>query len=147
MFSKLGWIFGGLQPAYYLRHFVLISPLPLIMLTHIPLTDLETHTVINWNQVLVLALVAISWLIYPFSRFVYESVFNWIMGDNVLIVNALICLIMKLITMVLCFSFAIYLAPIAWIYIFWYFKFGDGKCDFKGDLQDRDGIITVECDD
>ena len=79
--------------------------------------------------------------------FVYESVFNWIMGDNVLIVNALICLIMKLLTMVLCFSFAIYLAPIAWIYIFWYFKFGDGKCDFNGDLQDRDGIITAECDD
>ena len=47
MFRKLGWIFGGLQPAYYLRHFILISPLPLIMLTHIPLTDLETHTVIN----------------------------------------------------------------------------------------------------
>ena len=103
--------------------------------------------VINWNQVLVLALVAISWLIYPFSRFVYESVFNWIMGDNVLIVNALICLIMKLLTTVLCFSFAIYLAPIAWIYIFWYFKFGDGKCDFNGDLQYRDGIITAECDD
>lgn len=46
-----------------------------------------------------------------------------------------------------CFMFAVFLAPIAWIYIFWYFKFGDGRCDFNGDLQDRDGIITVECDD
>ena len=56
-------------------------------------------------------------------------------------------LITKLVTMVLCFLFALFLAPIAWIYIFWYFKFGDGKCDFNGDLQDRDGIITVVCGD
>lgn len=64
-----------------------------------------------------------------------------------MIVNALIMLITKLVTMALCFLFALFLAPIAWIYIFWYFKFGDEKCDFYGDLQDRDGIITVECDD
>ena len=130
MFRKLGWIFCGLQPAYYLRHFILISPLPLFILT-----------------VQGVALITVSWFLYPFSRFVYESVVNWIMGDNILIANALIWLIAKLFTMALCFSFAIFLAPIAWIYIFWYFKFGDGKCDFNGDLQDRDGIITVESDD
>lgn len=146
MFRKLGWIFGGLQPAYYLRHFILISPLPLVMLANAPLIDLETHT-LNWNLVPGFAFVAVSWLIYPFSRFVYESVVNWILGDNVLIANAFIWLIAKLVTMVLCFSLAVFLAPIAWIYIFWYFKFGDGKCDFNGDLQDRDGVITVECDD
>lgn len=146
MFRKLGWIFCGLQPAYYLRHFILISPLPLVMLTHMHLTDVQTHTII-WTQVQGFCFVAVSCFLYPFSRFVYESVVNWIMGDNVLIANALVWLITKLVTITLCFVFGVVLAPIAWIYIFWYFKFGDGKCDFNGDLQDRDGIITVECDD
>ena len=146
MFRKLGWIFCGLQPAYYLRHFILISPLPLFILTHTHLTDVHTHMIV-WSQIQGVALITVSWFLYPFSRFVYESVVNWIMGDNIFIANALIWLIAKLFTMALCFSFAIFLAPIAWIYIFWYFKFGDGKCDFNGDLQDRDGIITVESDD
>ena len=82
MFRKLGWIFGGLQPAYFLRHFILISPLPLIILTHMPLTDMATHTTINWGQVEGFALVTLSWFLYPFSRFVYESVVNWIMGGE-----------------------------------------------------------------
>lgn len=111
------------------------------------LTDMATHTTINWGQVEGFALVTLSWFLYPFSRFVYESVVNWIMGGNIFITNALLWLIMKLLTMSFCFMFAVFLAPIAWIYIFWYFKFGDGRCDFNGDLQDRDGIITVECDD
>ena len=59
MFRKLGWIFCGLQSAYYLRHFILISPLPLVMLANASLTDLEAHT-LNWNLVPCFAFVAIS---------------------------------------------------------------------------------------
>ena len=45
---------------------------------------MATHTVVNCNQVGALTfLVTMSWFLYPFSLFVYESVVNRIMGDGV----------------------------------------------------------------
>ena len=131
MLRKLSWIFCGLKPSYYLRHFILISPLTLFILLHTPLTDKATHTIINWHQVENFTFIFISWLLYPFSRFVYESVVGWLFGNNIFIVNSLIWLIAKLIIVGFCLTFAIVLAPIAWIYLFWYFKFGEGRGDYN----------------
>ncbi len=50
----------------------------------------------------VFTLLLINTLIYPYARFVYESVVGFILGDNVFLVNGLLMLITKYITMGVC---------------------------------------------
>ena len=73
MLRNLIWIIFSLKPSYYFRHFILISPLTLYILFHIPLLDKVTHSEINLNHVESVVYISISWLLYPFSRFVYKT--------------------------------------------------------------------------
>lgn len=50
--------------------------------------------------------------LYPYSRFAYESVTNYIMGDNMLITNTNIFVVVKLMTMAICFAFSIFIAAL-----------------------------------
>ena len=61
-------------------------------------------------------------ILYPFSRFAYESIVEFVMGNNVIISNALLFLTYKYISyaILLCFSFVI--APIGMIILFFYNK-------------------------
>ncbi|HHF2589648.1 TPA: hypothetical protein ACPJUQ_001833, partial [Haemophilus influenzae] len=59
-------------------------------------------------------------LLYPYSRFVYESIIEYILGDNVFFINAPLMLVTKLITMAICFIFSIFIAPIGLIYLYFY---------------------------
>lgn len=61
---------------------------------------------------------AVNVALYPYSRFVYESIVNFIMGDNIFFLNAIFMLLVKLVTMYFCFMFAPLVAPLglAWLY-------------------------------
>ena len=71
--------------------------------------------------------VVFSTFLYPYSRFVYESIVGFIMGDNVFFVNAIFMLIIKLFTMALCFSFAIFIAPVGLVYLYIYHTKNENK--------------------
>lgn len=58
--------------------------------------------------------------LYPYSRFVYKSVADFIFGDNVFFVNALFLLATKFITMLLCYGFAFIIAPLGLLYLYFY---------------------------
>ena len=105
--------FGGLTAQYYFRQFVfgLIFPAFIIYAS----SQSPTH---NALQAGAIAFFAINTVLYPYSRFVYESVVDFIMGKNVFFVNALMLLIVKFFTMLLCWSFAIFIAPVGLIYLF-----------------------------
>jgi len=64
----------------------------------------------------------INTLLYPYARFTYESVVDFILGNNIFFVNAVFMLIAKVITMVICWAFAIYIAPIGLLLIYLYQK-------------------------
>lgn len=59
-------------------------------------------------------------LLYPYSRFVYESVVGFIMGDNVFFTSAVLMLLIKYLTMSLCWVFAIFIAPIGLAYLYFH---------------------------
>jgi hypothetical protein len=67
-----------------------------------------------------LLMLVVNTLLYPYSRFVYESIMNFIMGQNVFFVNALLMLGVKLMTMLLCWAFAIFVAPIGLAYLYYH---------------------------
>jgi len=62
----------------------------------------------------------VSTLLYPYSRFVYESVIGFVMGESVFFVNAIFMLFTKFITMAMCWVFAIFVAPIGFAYLYYH---------------------------
>lgn len=62
----------------------------------------------------------VNTLLYPYARFVYESIIGFIMGDNIMISNIYIFLGWKALTMLICWLAAIFIAPIGLAYLFYY---------------------------
>lgn len=69
-------------------------------------------------MVVTIVIVAVNTLLYPYSRFVYESIVDFILGRNVFFVNATMMLIVKWMTMTFCWGFAIFVAPIGLAYLY-----------------------------
>lgn len=118
--------FKGLKPSYYWRHFVLGAIVPVIIIglrIYVGFSNPEISTgtaVIGILSYIAGALFLL--ILYPFSRFAYESIVEFVMGNNVIISNALLFLTYKYISyaILLCFSFVI--APIGMIILFFYNK-------------------------
>jgi len=106
--------FGGLSRRYYLRQLAFASIMAAILIWMLSQTkDPSVKPGIY-------ALLFINTLLYPYSRFVYESVVGFIIGNNVFFVNALFMLIAKLMTMTMCWSMAIFIAPLGLAYLYWH---------------------------
>ncbi len=115
MHPILAKTFGGLSSAYYVRQFlfgVVIS----VFILYVATRDLATNP-LQWRLVVFLV---VNTALYPYSRFVYESIVRFMMGDNVFWVNALLMLFVKLITMVFCWGFAVFIAPIGLAYLYYH---------------------------
>ena len=66
-----------------------------------------------------LLLSTINTFLYPYSRFVYESVVDFVLGENVFIVNVIFMLAIKLVSMLFCWLFAIFIAPFGLAYLYY----------------------------
>ena len=64
--------------------------------------------------------LTVNTVVYPYLRFVYETVTDFILGDKVFILPTVILLPWKQVTMFLCLTMAIFVAPVglADIYIY-----------------------------
>ncbi|MFK5949997.1 MAG: hypothetical protein QM500_14635, partial [Methylococcales bacterium] len=67
----------------------------------------------------VIIIFTVNTFFYPYSRFVYEGVYDFILGNNAFYGNAFFMLFMKIITMSLCWSLAIVIAPIGLMYLYY----------------------------
>lgn len=109
----LAMTFGGLTPSYYGRQLffgALFAAFFIYMKSRAPL-GIDFATV---------AISVASTLLYPYSRFVYESVVAFIMGHNMFLVNALFMLFIKVMTMFMCWFLAILIAPLGLLYLYWH---------------------------
>lgn len=105
--------FGGLSAQYYIRQLFFGSLFAALVI----------YMAINGGkpiQLSMIALLAVNTLLYPYSRFVYESVVRFIIGDNVFFVNAIFMIVIKIFTMLLCWGFAIFIAPIGLAYLYYH---------------------------
>lgn len=107
--------FGGLSLNYYLRQF-LFGLLIFALFIFAGVKHPETG---EWN-ISVLTILIISQFLYPYARFVYESIIDYILGNNVFFANTILVLIVKLFTMLLCYGLAIFIAPVGLIYLYFY---------------------------
>ncbi|OBA00607.1 hypothetical protein [Halomonas sp. G11] len=111
----IGMTFGGLSLRYYLRQMFFSAGLSALIVFVIIQGDAQ----LRLDQGLLFLTNA---LLYPYSRFVYEEVMGFLMGDNVFFVNALFMLIVKFFTIILCWGFAIFIAPLGLAYLFFYHR-------------------------
>ncbi|WP_118879737.1 hypothetical protein [Haemophilus haemolyticus] len=116
--SFLSKTLGGLSKAYYTRQFLfgLIFFISIVAISYNGYNYTGNTSILVTNVILGL----ICLLLYPYSRFVYESIIEYILGDNVFFVNVPLMLVTKLITMAICFVFSIFIAPIGLIYLYFY---------------------------
>ncbi len=112
--------FGGLSKEYYFRNFIFGLIFPAIF--YFAFSEVETASnskaaAIKFGFVIY---IIINTFLYPYSRFVYEKVMEFIFGNNVFFVNAMLLLITKFITMYLCWGLSLFIAPIGLVYLYFY---------------------------
>lgn len=117
VFSKT---FGGLSGQYYFRH--LFFSLCMAVIAFFAQTRGGASITIGG-----LLFIVINTLLYPYARFVYESVVGFIMGDNVFYVRASIMLFVKFVTMTICWSLALVVAPIGLGYLYYHHSKNEGE--------------------
>lgn len=105
--------FGGLSASYYIRQFVFGLAFPVFAYLMVSQTNKPLHLPM-------LLMMVVNTLLYPYSRFVYESVMGFIMGQNMFLVHPLLMFGVKLITMLLCWTFALFVAPIGLAYLYFH---------------------------
>lgn len=105
--------FGGLSIKYYARQLFFGALFPTIFIY----IALSGNKPIQLDFIL---LLIINTLLYPYSRFVYESIIEFIVGNNVFFANAILVIMVKIFTIALCWSFAILIAPIGLAYLYYH---------------------------
>jgi hypothetical protein len=109
--------FGGLSRQYYVRQFLFGLIFPALMVFALSQSSSPQPLAIGSY-----VFFAVNTLLYPYSRFVYESVVGYILGQNVFYVNAFFMLFVKVMTMALCWSLAILIAPVGLIYLYFHHR-------------------------
>lgn len=103
--------FGGLSRACYSRHFVfglIFAGFIIFLMSRSPSTP----------PLSAFLFVAASTFLYPYSRYVYESLIALIFGDNRFSVNAIFFLSVKVITIAFCWVSAVFVAPLGLIFLY-----------------------------
>ncbi len=112
--------FGKLNRAFYIREFLfgLIFYIPLLYICYIMYTENEKASF--FQIFLIVLFYTLLQFLYPYSRYVYHSIADYIIGNDVYMVNIILLLIIRFFFMVICWSFGFIIAPIGLIYL--YFK-------------------------
>lgn len=111
MHPLLAKTFGGLSAAYYIRQFMFSLLLAVIFVS---LASRSPHAMSFGMAVFLI----VNTFLYPYARFVYETVVGFIVGQNTFYVNAVLMLAVKAFTMLMCWTFAIFIAPFGLLYLY-----------------------------
>ena len=118
MIKFLQRLLSGLDKSYLLRQYFFGVLIAIVFLYPMTSTGREVYFPL-------IVLASINTLLYPYARFVYESIMDFIIGSNRFWFSGplLIAVFMfKLVMMLLVWSFAIFVAPIGMLYL--YFRNG-----------------------
>jgi len=105
--------FGGLAPQYYLRQMffgLLILAFSVLLAT----SSSREVPFATWLY------FGTSCLLYPYARFVYESIVAFIVGENIFFGSAVLMLGVKLVTMLMCWTLSIFIAPAGLLYLYFH---------------------------
>ena len=105
---------GGLSKEYYIRQFLFGLIFPAIF--YFAFSQSEAASV----SLGLITSCIINTLLYPYSRFVYESIVDYILGDTVIFGSILVVMLTKYFTMAICWAAAVLIAPIGLLYLYFH---------------------------
>ena len=105
--------FGGLSTQYYLRNFIF----GLLVSTFVFYLSTQGGSNIKLEP---LFFIVLNTFLYPYARYVYQSAVDFVMGENVFYINAILMLFVKATTIILCWVFSIFIAPVGLAYLYYY---------------------------
>ncbi len=116
MFKTLKNVILGLNPSYYFRNLFF----GVLMSGFLIFVEISSAKAAGDAPALkeVIILSIINTILYPYARYVYERIVDFILGDNVIYINLIFALLFKIFTMFLCWGLAIFIFPIGLIFIF-----------------------------
>jgi len=107
---------GGLTREYYFRQFffgMILSVAFFYMRTQGDFSKLEINDIL---------IIIVNTLLYPYSRFIYESIMNLFLGNNVFWTSGIVLYFMilfKIMMMFVCWAAAIFIAPVGLLYLYY----------------------------
>lgn len=104
--------FAGMAPSLYVRHF-LFACVFLAIFVMASISSGKTPFGI-W------LLMVVSTFLYPYSRFTYEGIVGYIAGNNMFLVDGLLFIAAKIASMLMCWLFAVFIAPLGLLYLYLY---------------------------
>ena len=125
MFKTIINLFRGFTPQYCFRQLflgVIIGSIYLYMMWSTINRDgvLSQADIHDFTQMAIFAII--STLLYPYSRFAYEEVVGFLLGRNLFLINSIVYLIAKVMTMIICWALAIFIFPLGLVFIYYYQK-------------------------
>lgn len=104
--------FGGLSREYYFRQLFFGCLIAGVMFWFKTATYLPTLPLVVG--------ILVNTMLYPYARFVWESIVGFIVGQNMFFFPAIILLGAKLVTMFVCWQMAILIAPLGLGWLYWH---------------------------
>jgi len=107
---------GGLTREYYFRQFffgLIISVAFFYMRTQGDFSKLEIRDMF---------LIIVNTFLYPYSRFIYESIIDFFIGNNAFWTSGIILYLLiwfKIMMMFICWGAAILIAPVGLLYLYY----------------------------
>lgn len=98
--------YSNLTSDLYVRHFLFAMLFPLTMAVALWDTAISTITLSVW------LMVSVNTLIYPYARYSFAMTVRYLMGKNACPKNFLVRFSLKVATVLFCWTFAVFLAPL-----------------------------------
>lgn len=106
--------FGGITTQYVIRQYVFAA---LFIIGYFQLTGIHTPDGSLRESI---PYFIVAGLLYPWSRFAYEYIVSYLMGNNIAIIPVIILIPAKIISMFFCLMFAPMITPIVMVVLHFY---------------------------
>ena len=107
---------GGLTREYWFRQFffgIIIAVAFFYMRTQGDVSKLELRDIF---------LIVINTFLYPYSRFIYESIMDFFLGNNAFWTSGIVLYFVfafKIFMMLMCWAAAVFIAPVGLLYLYY----------------------------
>lgn len=100
---------GGLALHYYITKFLFAG----VLFAGVMFIVAQSGNALNNEKI---AFLVVCTFLYPYSRFIYETIF----GGKFLVINVVLLFIPKLLGILLCWVYAMIIAPIGLVYLYYH---------------------------
>lgn len=114
MKELLSKTFGGLTPQYLFRQYVFGAAICALMVW----AQMSSSRPDESSRILIYGWFVLSTILYPYSRFVYEGIVDFVVGENEFWISGILLLGWKFAMMVACWGLAWVIAPFGLAYLY-----------------------------